>query len=71
MGGAFGLNLPLLRSFQLLYGLFICMFVKQPGCLSFAVEHSKRMTRPMWLLPSPPLPMSMSIFRPLVVGSRQ
>ena len=38
----FGLNFLLLRSFQLLYGLFVCIFVKQPGCLSFAVEHSKR-----------------------------
>ena len=32
---------------------------------------SERMTSPMRLLPSPPLPMSMSIFCPLVVGSRQ
>ena len=32
---------------------------------------SERMTSPMLLLPSPPLPISMSIFCPLVVGSRQ
>ena len=32
---------------------------------------SERMTRPMRLLPSPPLPINMSIFCPLVVGSRQ
>ena len=32
---------------------------------------SERITSPMRLLPSPPLPMSMSIFCPLVVGSRQ
>lgn len=38
----FGLNFLLLRSFQLLYGLFVCIFVKQPGCLSFAVEHKPK-----------------------------
>ncbi len=36
----FGLNFLLLCSFQLLYGMFVCIFVKQPGCLSFAVEHT-------------------------------
>ena len=33
--------------------------------------NSDRITSPMRLLPSPPLPISMSIFCPLVVGSRQ
>ena len=32
---------------------------------------SERMTSPMRLLPSPPLPMSNSIFCPLVEGMRQ
>ena len=60
-------DIPTLQEF-----LGYCLLPTTKGQKMLMLSPSReRMTRPMRLLPSPPLPMSMSIFCPLVVGSRQ